>query len=127
LKAKQLRLHVATMSTPVDSSFLDQVCAASTIDPLVLDIKHCSNNNYEKFKFVDNLLYFEERLYIPKGPPGLACLRVLQACHDFPAAVHFRFNKTLELISRDFWWSQMWNVIEEFVLSCDTCSRSKNP
>jgi hypothetical protein len=26
-----------------------------------------SDNNCEKFKFVDDLLYFEERLYIPEG------------------------------------------------------------
>jgi hypothetical protein len=33
LKAKKLRLHAAIRSTPVDSSFLDQVCATSTMDP----------------------------------------------------------------------------------------------
>jgi hypothetical protein len=124
LKAEQLCLRVATMSTLVDSSFLDQIHAASILDPLVLDIKRCSNNNCEKFKFVDDLLYFEECLYIPEG---LACLRVLQARHDFPAVGHFGFNKTLELISRDFWWPQMWKAVKEFVLSCNTCSRSKNP
>jgi hypothetical protein len=56
--------------------------------PLVLDIKRRSDNNHEKFKF-------EECLYIPKGP---ARLQVLQARHDFPAARHFGFNKTLEFI-----------------------------
>ena len=33
----------------------------------------------------------------------------------------------MELISRDFWWPQMWKTIKDFVLSCDICSRSKNP
>jgi hypothetical protein len=74
LKAEQLRLHVATMSILVDSSFLDQVCTAPTMDPLVLDIKPRSNNNHDKFKFVDDLLYFEERLYMRRTctPLGLA-------------------------------------------------------
>jgi hypothetical protein len=112
------------MSFLVDSSFLDQIRAASTMDPIVLDIKRCSNNNREKFKFVDDVLYFEEHLYKPEGPTRL---RVLQARHDFPVAGHFGFNKTLELISQDFWWLQMWKAVKEFVLSCDTCSRSKNP
>jgi hypothetical protein len=88
----------------MDSSFLDQVCATSTMEPLVFDIKRRSDNNCKKFKFVDDLLYFEERLYIPEGP---ARLRVLQARHNFPATGHFRFNKTFELISQDFWWPQM--------------------
>jgi hypothetical protein len=68
LKAKQLRICIAIMSTPMDSSFLDQVHAASTMDLLILDIKHHFDNNCEKFKFVDDLLYFEECLYILEGP-----------------------------------------------------------
>jgi hypothetical protein len=52
------------------------------MDPLVLDIKRCSDNNCEKFKSVDNLLYFEERLYILERPTRL---RVLQTRPDFLA------------------------------------------
>jgi hypothetical protein len=63
---------------------------------------------------VDDLLYFEERLYIPEG---LVRLCVLKACHDFPAARHFGFYKMLELISRDFWKPQMWKAIKEFLFS----------
>jgi hypothetical protein len=59
------------MSTLVDSSFLDQIRAASTLDPLVLDIKRRFDKNREKFKLVDDLLYFKERLYIPEGPTRL--------------------------------------------------------
>jgi hypothetical protein len=58
------------------------------MDPLVLDIKRHSNNNHEKFKLVDDRLYFEKRLYIPNRP---ACLWVLQARHDFPTVGHFGF------------------------------------
>jgi hypothetical protein len=96
LKVEQLSLRIATMSTPVDSLFFNEVRAASTMDPLVLDIKRCSDNNCEKFKFVDNLLYFEEQLYILKRSTRL---QDLQAYHDFPAAGHFGFNKMLEFIS----------------------------
>jgi hypothetical protein len=61
LKNEQLRLYATTKSTPINSLLLDQVRAALTMDLLVLDIKHCSDNNCEKFKFVDDLFYFEER------------------------------------------------------------------
>jgi hypothetical protein len=43
LKVEQLRLCATTMSTSVDSSFVDQVRAALTMDPLILDIKRCSD------------------------------------------------------------------------------------
>ena len=51
----------------------------------------------------------------------------VQSRHDFPSAGHFGFNKTMELISRDFWWPQMWKSVKEFVTTCDICSRSKIP
>jgi len=84
------------MAMPVDSSFLTQVCTTSTLDTLVLDIKHWSHYDDNNYKMMDNLLYFEESLYIPEGPLRL---QILQARHDFPSAGHFGFNKTLELLS----------------------------
>ena len=77
-----------------------------------------------RFQFRDGLLYYEGLLYVPEGP---CRLRVLQSRHDFPSAGHFGFNKTMELISRDFWWPQMWKSVKEYVTTCDICSRSKIP
>ena len=54
-------------------------------------------------------------------------MRVFKARHDFLVVGHFGYNKTLELISRDFWWPQMWKSVKDFVQSCDICSRSKIP
>jgi len=56
-------------------------------------------------KIENELLYFEECLYIFDKP---LCLQILQACHDVPTIGYFGFNKTLELIPQDFWWPQMW-------------------
>ena len=77
-----------------------------------------------RFQFQDGLLYYQGLLYVPEGP---CRLQVLQSRHDFPAAGHFGFNKTMELISRDFWWPQMWKSVKEYVTTCDICSRSKIP
>jgi hypothetical protein len=57
-----------------------------------------------RFQFMDGLLYYQGLLYIPDGP---CQFRVFQSHHDFSTAGHFGFNKTMELISRDFWWPQM--------------------
>ena len=91
-------------------------------DSIAFDIKQCVND--DKFKVEGELLYFEEQLYIPKGPIRL---RVLQSRHDFPTMEHFGFNKILEFVSQDFWWPQMWKDVKEFVLSCNICSKCKNP
>jgi hypothetical protein len=33
----------------------------------------------------------------------------------------------MELLSRDFWWLQMWKLVKEFIQLCDTCARGKVP
>jgi len=89
------------MAMLVDLSSLDQVRTTSGKDSVVFYIKCCSNKDCDKFKFVNDLLYFQERLYIPKDS---LCLKVLEAHYDFLTIVHFGFHKTLELISRNFSW-----------------------
>ncbi len=54
-------------------------------------------------------------------------LQVLQARHNTLVASHFGFNKTMELMSCDYWWSQFWKFVKEFVGSCDICACTKNP
>ncbi len=83
-----------------------------------------SHDANPRFQFQDGLLYYQGLLYVPKGP---CRLQVLQSQHDSPSARHFGYNKTMELISRDFWWSQMWKTMKDYVTTCDTCSRSKIP
>jgi hypothetical protein len=73
---------------------------------------------------MDGLLYYQGLLYIPNG---LCRLQVLQSRHDFLAIGHFGFNKTIKLISRDFWWPQMWKSVKDYVTTCDICSYSKVP
>lgn len=122
LQPERFRLYATSMIMPIDADFLEEIREASIADSLVQNAKQRLDK--DKFKIEDGLLYFEDRLYIPEGPPRL---RILQSRHDFPAAGHFGFNKTMELISRDFWWPHMWKEVKNFVLSCDICSRSKNP
>jgi hypothetical protein len=88
LKPEQFRIFAAVVS--FDADFLNQIRVATIEDFVARDIKQHSND--DKFKVEGDLLYFEERLYIPQGP---ARLRVLQSHHDFPTAEHFGFNNTL--------------------------------
>jgi len=89
---------------PLNSLFLDQICIASTLDPLILDIKQWPHHDNNTYKLMDNLLYFEECFYVLEGPLRL---QVFQAQHDFFATKHLGFNKTLEFVSRDFLWPQI--------------------
>ncbi len=69
-------------------------------------------------------VYHDELLYVLKG---LAWLQVCQAIHDTLVVGHFGLNETMELVSRDYWWPQLWKFMKEFLGSCDVCARAKNP
>jgi len=125
LKLKCFHLRRIHVSIPIDSSFLYQAQISTSKDLLFLDTQQClrdGSKDPSKFKVEDELLYFEEHLYILDEPLSL---QILQAHQDLPTIGHFGLNKTLELISRDFWWPQMWRTIKQFFFSCNICSQSK--
>jgi hypothetical protein len=95
-------------------------------NPYVENIRKCLHINEvnNEFEFKDGLLYFKELLYIPLGPMQLM---IIQVWNNLPAAGHFGFKKTIELISQDFLWPQMWKRVKEFIQSCVTCARGKVP
>lgn len=46
--------------------------------------------------------------------------------HSLPAQGHQGIDRTLERLSRDYYFPRMRKVVEEVVTECDLCSRSKN-
>jgi hypothetical protein len=75
------------------------------------------------FEFQDGLFYRDGLLYGPNGP---AWFQVLQVRHDVLVVKHFGFNKTMELMFRNYWWPQFWKYVKEFVGSYDVCAQAKN-
>jgi hypothetical protein len=64
LKPEQFKIR-ATIAT-IDANFFNEVHVTTIKDSMALNIKQRAND--DKFKVEGDLLYFEERLYIPKGP-----------------------------------------------------------
>jgi hypothetical protein len=101
LKPANFQLKALAMSFDEDASYLKEVQEALQDDPFVENIKkrlHANEIN-DEFEFKDGLFYFNGILYIPPGPTRL---KIFQMRHDLPVAGYFGFNKTMELISRDF-------------------------
>lgn len=125
-------LTARTYHAPEDTSIMGRTKLALTTDPLAQDIMaHIqgiggtnTRQDYELFSTHEGLLFRNGLLYIPAGPLRL---QIMQARHDTRLAGHFGVAKSVELISRDYWWPQLRRDVEEFIRTCDTCCRAKTP
>ena len=53
------------------------------------------------------------------------CQKIVALCHDSKIAGHPRRWKTLELVSRNYWWPQMSRYVGKYVSTCDMCLHTK--
>ena len=71
----------------------------------------------------EGLLMFRGKIYVPKDPELRR--RIVEQHHDSRIAGHAGRFKTLELVSRNYWWPQMSRYIGIYVKSCELCNRTK--
>jgi hypothetical protein len=68
-------------------------------------------------------LMYRGCFYVPDYAP--LRLRLIQDHHDPPTMGHPGRAKTLELLSRRYYWTSMRHDVERFVRNCHTCRRTK--
>jgi hypothetical protein len=71
----------------------------------------------------DRLLMFYGKIYVPKDRE----LRhhIVKQHHNTRIVGHAGHFKTLELISRNYWWPQMSRYIGIYMKHCNLCNRTK--
>jgi hypothetical protein len=66
---------------------------------------------------------YKGRIYVPAKKELRE--RAIQWSHDSPFTGHPRIAKTLEMITRDYWWPQMKQDIEMYIKACHQCQITK--
>ena len=77
-----------------------------------------------KWKIEDNLVLKEEKIYVPKDEE--LRVEIIRLHHDVPAAGHGGRWKTVELVTRNYWWLGVTRDVGKYVEGCDLCQRMKN-
>ncbi|MBW0590871.1 hypothetical protein O181_130586, partial [Austropuccinia psidii MF-1] len=70
------------------------------------------------------LLLFKDKVVIQSNKE--IQLNIIQKNHDSPLTGHPGQEKTLKLIKKDFYWAGMNQLIEDYMSSCQQCSRNQN-
>jgi len=78
------------------------------------------DTNYE---LIDDFLCWNGRLYAPERTRE----RIMKSEHDSKIAGHFGRDRTMELVSRNFYWPKMEDDVRKLCNECDNCQRTKAP
>ena len=73
----------------------------------------------------DGLLYERERLWVPDNKGTI--LEVVRQIHDQIAVGHPGIARTIQTISRNYYWPNMGKDVSRYVRSCHVCRRAKAP
>ena len=72
---------------------------------------------------VDGLLRAARQIYVPDD--NSIKLEVLKRCHDAVTAGHFGVTKTVDLVTRSFYWPGVHDTVAEYIATCEACQRAK--
>ena len=78
----------------------------------------------DEWKLEGDLVLKEGKIYVPKDEELRT--EVIRLHHDVPVAGHGGRWKTVELVTRNYWWPGVTRDVGKYVEGCDLCQRMKN-
>ena len=78
----------------------------------------------KEWREVDSVIYKEEKVYILKDDKLRA--EIIRLYHDTLIEGHRKQQKTVELVTRNFWWPGVMKEVKWYVKGYDVCQQNKN-
>ena len=70
----------------------------------------------------DGFLFEGNRLCIPRSPLRYVLVKEV---HEGALGEHFGIQKTLDMLTQQFFWPKMLGTVGKFILRCDVCHKAK--
>jgi hypothetical protein len=74
-------------------------------------------------KICENRIYYRNRLFIPENIK--LKMQIIYRTHNSEAGGHPRRMKTIELVSKSYFWPKITYDIQNYVKFCHLCKRVK--
>ncbi len=88
-------------------------------------LDHANNENTSSWKVDANgMIKRNSQYFVPSDQ--IIRTSIISCNHDDPTASHRGIAKTIDLISRNFYWKHMHNDIKQYVHTCISCQQNKN-
>ena len=123
---RDFRLAASSVcSDPIDEELLQKIKQAQSVDPKCKSstVQAQQSSNTSDFSLHDGLLLYDGRVYIPENEELKYLL--LRTHHDDPVAGHYGEMKTLELVSRDYYWPSLRRFVKRYIQTCEVCQVTK--
>jgi hypothetical protein len=76
------------------------------------------------FRVDDGVIYYRDVIYVPNIPSIITML--MKEVHDVNTGGHLGMNKTLEILSRKFYWPRMQYHVQQYISACQKCQENKS-
>ncbi|KAF8753953.1 hypothetical protein RHS01_06576 [Rhizoctonia solani] len=101
-----------------------------SLDPIIQFLTEDADNAppsirkaYQDYDWEEDLLWYRGKLVVPDSE--ILKERLLREFHDSPLAGHPGQQRTLKLLSRNYWWPGMKSSAKEWVECCPTCQANR--
>ena len=78
----------------------------------------------DEWKLEEDLILKKEKVYVLKDEE--LRVEIIRLHHDVPAAGYRGRWKTVELVTRNYWWPGVTRDVGKYVEGCNLCQRMKN-
>lgn len=122
---------LAVTLTETDRSIEQIIADEYKTDKFILQVRQQLSEGVRKSKLIslgecevlNDRLYYRGRMVIPDHDE--LKIKLLRHTHNSPVGGHPGRTRTLDILSRHYYWPKMYETVRRFVSSCHTCSRTK--